>query len=200
MTVVWSLVNTIHACTFSRLWLVKDVHCFQFYKWNAPSVLVGSHACNSCTCRSCSALAVDVASQSKYCLLFLNCQSNKCNFYVCIHWVNFFVHKCLPRHYSSKDRDQDNQFHLSGKCMCACLHVRMWSINVSLLYLFMSDQTVWNQWRRQIYHHMIITWTLPAPPCTTQCKLHACRLCLLPVTSWHTALLSPTGPVEELPT
>ena len=40
----------------------------------------------------------------------------------------------------------------------------------------------------------------PTSSTTTQCKLHACRLCLLPVTSWHTALLSPTGPVEELPT
>ena len=31
--------------------------------------------------------------------------------------MNFFVHEGLPRHYSGKDRDPNNQFHLSGKCM-----------------------------------------------------------------------------------
>ena len=39
--------------------------------------VVGSH-----TCSSCSALVVDMASQSKYCLLVINCQSNICNFYM----------------------------------------------------------------------------------------------------------------------
>ena len=29
----------------------------------------------------------------------------------------FFVHECLPRHYSGKDCDPNNQFHLSGNCM-----------------------------------------------------------------------------------
>ena len=43
---------------------------------------VESHACSSC-----SALDVDVASQSKYSLVFINCQSNKCNYHMMTSYI-----------------------------------------------------------------------------------------------------------------